>query len=137
MNGIRAVIAILMTVAASTLASAACAGAFGPPEELVGVWEAASTFEYTLTLNEDCTFEIDKGYSDPYKGEWTYALYGNRPYVTLTLAGLADHDVVPVERAVTSDGPTRALCVLLAYEPNWEGGFAWSHCGLILLERIE
>lgn len=127
--------AIMMLMAFVT--ALACPGTVKPPDELIGIWEAASDFEYTLTLNEDCTYQIHYSeYSEPYEGEWTYSLYRTLPYVVLDLGG-STFDVLPNEASI--DGVRkRALCVVLAYELEDGPGhrdFTWLHCGLILIER--
>ena len=127
--------AILISVG-SLPALAACSGALAPPADLVGTWEAASDFEYTLKLNDDCSYQITYSkYQDPYEGEWSYSVFGDLPYITLEM-GSVFHDIVPIS-ATTDEGPKRSLCLMLAYELDWEGGFEWLHCGMIFIEKTE
>lgn len=129
-------LAIMKSVAA--VAALACPGGVKPPDELIGTWEAASDFEYALTLNEDCTYQIQHSeHSEPYNGEWTYSLYRTLPYMVLDLGNATTFSVLP-HQASTDEGRKRALCVLLAYELEDGPGqrdFKRLHCGLIFIEK--
>ena len=131
-------IATLILVSAA--GALACSSTVKPPDELIGTWEPDSTFKYTLTLNEDCTYQIRAPIDQLYEGEWLYSIYSGNPYITLRFQEFTylDHYVIP-HTVSTDEGAKRGLCFLLAYEENGAGAtkFNWAHCGLILIETTE
>ena len=123
----------------SAVGALACSSTVKPPDELIGTWEPLGGIKYTLTLNEDCTYEIKAPVNQLYAGNWLYSIYAGNPYITLRFQEYTylDHYIIPQEVS-TEGGPRRGLCFLLAYEESSESGvttkFNWAHCGLILVE---